>query len=116
MAKRQKTSIDFLSGNKRKGADSNQQLTPFQPSSIHVSKNWSAEDKENLASLFDKGKAGISLERGGCRADFYPGLDGLDISKSEYARRVRLRHPNFFSHCTERRFVVNFSCYSLQYI
>ena len=104
MSKKQKL-VSFISGSKRKNTDTSSDSIILSPSKA---KNWSETERTKLRELFDLGDKGLSLEQGGARADFYKGLDGLNITKAEYARRVRLRHPNSFLHCPEHRFSENF--------
>ena len=101
MSKKQK--IESVSEKKRTSANINKEesSTILSPSKA---KNWGETERSKLREYFDLGEMGLNLEQGGVRADFFKGQDGLDISKTEYARRVRQRHSKDFLHCPEHRF------------
>ena len=115
MSKKQKIE-DSLSRTKRKV----DKVEPPSPSSSTKENNkrttWTSKEKNKLREYFDLGASGLSLEKGGVRADFFPGVDGLDITKADYARRVRERHPSEFGHCNEQRFVINFYNLAKKYL
>ena len=91
--------------------------TPSTPTKQNFKRTtWTNTEKNKLRKYFDLGASGVSFERGGVRADFFPGVDRLDITKADYARRVRERHPGDFGHCNEERFVINFYNLAKKYL